>query len=453
MPEIASRQGATREGSGGAATAVLDHQVTSTDERIARAHRATRRDRLAIPALVVATTISNAGNNLTALAVPWFVLVTTGSAARTGIVAAAVVLATGIGGFLGGAVVDRIGFKIASIASDLASGFFVALIPTLYYLDALNFGLLAALAFLASLLDAPGWSARRSMLPELSRRAGTPLERANSVLEIGQAVASFAGPLLAGVLIAALSVASVLYLDTLSFVISAALVAIVIALPRTTHPARAVGGVGQRSIVREATDGLRFMAGRPLLRTMVAVSVIANLIFTPFFGVAVPVYVKRTWDDPRALGLLMAGFGIGALIGIGVYGAIGPRIPRYPVFVVGIIVGAAALWLIPTTSYLAVAVGGAIAMGIGLGPINVISMTVMQEIVPEELLGRVTGSLGAMSNLASPLGLLVAGVAIELFGVRPVMIASAAAFTVLVAATVTMPVFRELERQAAISGD
>ena len=46
-----------------------------------------RRDRLAIPLLVLASGISQTGNALTALVIPWFVYVTTGSAARTGLVA------------------------------------------------------------------------------------------------------------------------------------------------------------------------------------------------------------------------------------------------------------------------------------------------------------------------------------------------------------------------------
>ena len=190
------------------------------------------------------------------------------------------------------------------------------------------------------------------------------------------------------------------------------------------------------------------MIHRPLLRAMVLVGVLANLIFTPFFGVAIPVYVKRTWDDPRALGLLAAGFGIGALVGVVTYGALGPRVPRYPVFVAGIVLGALAVWLIPATTYLPISVLGAVAMGLGLGPINIISMTVIQEIVPEELLGRVMGALGATSNVAAPVGLLIAGIAIEFLGVRPVMFFCAGAFTLLIAAAMTFPVFREVERGA-----
>src|SRR5690349_2578952 len=78
----------------------------------------TRRDRLAIPALVAATAISSIGNNLTSIAIPWFVYITTGSATRTGLVAFAGLLPIAIGGVLGGAIIDRLGFKRSSVISD-----------------------------------------------------------------------------------------------------------------------------------------------------------------------------------------------------------------------------------------------------------------------------------------------------------------------------------------------
>jgi MFS family permease len=61
------------------------------------------------------------GNIITFLAVPWFVLQTTGSAARTGLTGGVVVLGMVLGGFFGGPLVDRIGFRRASIVADLAA--------------------------------------------------------------------------------------------------------------------------------------------------------------------------------------------------------------------------------------------------------------------------------------------------------------------------------------------
>ena len=77
-------------------------------------------------ALLAAQAISYAGNALAALALPWFVLTTTGSAARVGLVAFCALLPQPLAATFGGAFVDRLGHRRASVVADLASGIAVA---------------------------------------------------------------------------------------------------------------------------------------------------------------------------------------------------------------------------------------------------------------------------------------------------------------------------------------
>jgi MFS family permease len=67
--------------------------------------------RIPILAMLGATGLSMTGNVLTFMAVPWFVLQTTGSASKTGLTGGVVVLGMVLGGFFGGPLVDRLGFK------------------------------------------------------------------------------------------------------------------------------------------------------------------------------------------------------------------------------------------------------------------------------------------------------------------------------------------------------
>ena len=71
-------------------------------------------------ALLAANAVSMSGNVAALVAIPWFVLQTTGSPARTGIVAAAGLVPIVLSGFIGGALVDRLGYRKASIVADLA---------------------------------------------------------------------------------------------------------------------------------------------------------------------------------------------------------------------------------------------------------------------------------------------------------------------------------------------
>ncbi|HEY8598560.1 MAG TPA: MFS transporter, partial [Thermomicrobiales bacterium] len=184
--------------------------------------------RLPFYAILGANAISMQGNALAQLALPWFVLATTGSAAKTGITAAFGLLPLILSGFFGGTIVDRLGHKRASVIADLASLVAVALIPLLHGFGLLNFGLLLALVFLGALLDAPGTTARAALVPELIALGQLRPERANTAHEVIESGAQFAGPILAGLLIAALGPATVLWFDAATFLVSALLVALAV---------------------------------------------------------------------------------------------------------------------------------------------------------------------------------------------------------------------------------
>src|SRR5215213_1324814 len=112
--------------------------------------------RTPILALLGANAVSETGNVLAFVAMPWFVLQTTGSAAKTGLTGGAFLLAAVVAGVVGGPVLDRIGFKRASIVADLASAVAVASIPLLFHTIGLAFWELLALVFLGGFLASPG---------------------------------------------------------------------------------------------------------------------------------------------------------------------------------------------------------------------------------------------------------------------------------------------------------
>ena len=199
-----------------------------------------RRQRTPIVAVLSANVISITGSMLTTVAVPWFVLVTTGSAAKTGITAAVSVLPIILAGIFGGTLVNRLGFKRTSILADLSSGAAIALIPLLYHTAGLAFWTLLVLLFAGRLLSSPGRTARQSLMPGLAGLAEMPLERANSVYSAAYSMSSLLGPVLAGVLIAALGASNVLFIDAATFLVSAVLIGAVV--PADREPVRKSDG-------------------------------------------------------------------------------------------------------------------------------------------------------------------------------------------------------------------
>ncbi len=400
-----------------------------------------RRDRLAIPLLVLASGISLTGNALTALVIPWFVYVTTGSAARTGLVAFASLAPVVLAGMAGGLVVDRVGFKRASVVSDVLSGVTVAIIPTLHLAGLLEFWHLLVLVFAGALLDIPGSAARQSMVPGLAARAGSSLETGNAGFQMANAVAMIAGPLAAGLLMSALGATSVLYLDAASFAVSALLIGLFVPWQRSAESPATAESAGQ-GLIREALAGARLIVRDRFLAAVVRISVAGNLLFSALFAVAMPVYAKEIFDDPRVLGLIIAGLGGGSLAGTIAFSVFGQQVSRAKLLLGGIVMMAAGLWVLPWSSTVALSVTGAAAIGLANGPLNATLMVILQERVPESLLGRVYASLMAMVQIASPVGVIIAGVLLDSVAVTLVMAGIAAAFSLVAVSAFLNPEIR-----------
>src|SRR5260221_4016841 len=205
----------------------------SVEQKIAGTTRARR---LPLYALFTANTISFVGDVLMFIAIPWFVLQTTGSVAKTGIAAFFETLPTFISAFLGSALVDRLGYKRMSVVSDTTSCISVALIPLLYHATGLAFWQLLVLVFLAGFFQAPGSTARSSLVPDLAPLARMPLVRANAASDGIRRVSTFIGAPLAGILIAILGTSNLLWLDAISFAISAALIGLAVPRPPAINP-------------------------------------------------------------------------------------------------------------------------------------------------------------------------------------------------------------------------
>jgi MFS family permease len=388
--------------------------------------------------LLTANAISLVGNQLTALAIPWFVLQTTGSAARTGIVTVAAVVPTILAAFFGGALVDRLGFRRTSIIADVASGVTTALIPLLYATIGLAFWQLLVLVFLGALLDAPGGTARSSLIPDLARLAHVPLERVSAASQTIQGFAGLLGPPVAGLLIVVVGTSQVLWLDAASFAISAMMIGLAVpaAVPRPRTGTRYLDDV---------RTGLRFLVRDRLLLAIALTATVTNFVASPLFAVILPVYAETRYGSARDLGLAIAGFGAGSLVSSIVFGIVGSRSSRRALVLGGFAVLGLPMWALVFWPPLPVLIAALVGMGIGGGILNPLVGTVLQERTPEEMRGRVLGTFMALALLAAPVGMLLSGFLIEIVGLRPLLAGMGVLLAALTISLAINPAIRELD--------
>lgn len=403
--------------------------------------------RLPFTAVLAANTISIAGSSLTLIGVPWFVLLTTGSAGRAGIVAFCATLPVIVAALVGGPVIDRIGRRRVSAASDLICGVAVGAIPLLHYAGLLEFWMLCALMAVGGLVHTPGLTARYVLLPHLAEHAGTTVTRAASLYDAVSRGARMIGAALAGVLITVVGAESVLLLDAATFGASALLVTAFLRGVPAAEPQRAAGKVSLAGYRAELAEGWAFLNRTRLLLGITVMVMMTNGLDQGFTSVLLPVHGREALGGAAALGLMVSLFGGFALLGALLYGAWGERFSRRTVFAVAFLVCGAPRYAVAalTDTPLPLAVTMALS-GLGAGMLNPILTTVMLERVPDGLRSRVSGVTTAGCELTMPLGGLAAGLLVDGFGPTRALLAFGSVYLLATLAPLVFPVWREMER-------
>jgi len=378
----------------------------------------------AIPlwALFGASGISLIGNQLTVVVLPWLVLTSLGTTFDAGLVGAGVVLPGVIGAVAGGVITDRLGSRETSVIADLASAVAIGAIPIVAFTIGLSVPLLATLAFAGALLDAPGATARQVLLPDLADRAGMTRERANGLFQSIDNASLLIGPLLAGVAIVALGPVNALWIDAGSFLFAAVLVATLV--PRIR--ARASG-----EEVADVLAGLRALARDRVLRGLTVAAMVANAVGTPAFVVLLPALAIRAGYGAGALGVVLAAFGGGLVVGSLSAARLSARLGRRRLLALAFAGTGVALALVATAPPLPIMVALLLLAGVASGPVNPIAFTVMQERVPAVIRGRVFGAVIGGVLIAAPVGMLGFGALAESNGPEIGLAAGGAAFAAI----------------------
>ena len=395
--------------------------------------------RVPLLSLVAANAISGLGNLVTFVAVPWFVLDTTGSAANAALIGFATRVAVIPASFVGGALADRLGAKRVSVAADFASGATVALVPLLYAAGSLELWHLFVLMFLGAILDYPGATARAALLPELADRGRVRYERANAANDGATYVVEIAGAPFAGLLIALVGAANVLWFDAATFVASAFLIALLVPATRRDVAER-------EPLFSHAVEGFRFIRRDRLISWLLLTSMVSNFVLAPLGVVLIPLYAKQEFDDPARFGLILGVGSAGALLGSLVFGAVGPRLPRRATYL-GVYVATCVVWftlsLVPPFAVVAGAYG---LFAFLAALVNPLLQTLRQERTPPELRGRVFGTVLSVAVVASPVGLLVGGLVAELGGLRAGFLLAFVAYSTITFGAFLNPALREMDQ-------
>jgi predicted MFS family arabinose efflux permease len=301
---------------------------------------------------------------------------------------------------------------------------------TLPWLAALGF--LGACGTVAYSVSAP------ALVPALVESSA--LAAANGRLELARTVAFASGPALAGALVGWTGGAP-------AFGVAAAMSAVaVVLLAGLREPARATAR--RRRVLAEILEGSAFVFGQRLLRPVFVTQFVFNIALFALQAVYVPYAVHHLGASAAAVGLTLATYGVGMVVGALLATRLLRALPFGVVVALGPLAGlAAAIVMVATIWTPSVVLAGASFFLVGVGPIVwvISTATLRQSLTPETLLGRVS-AIYTTAWGARPLGAIIGAVVGGVFGAPTCLVVAALGFLAQAVVIVASPVAR-LTRQ------
>lgn len=383
--------------------------------------------------------VSFLGTQLTVVAVPYQVFLLTGSSLQVGLVSLAQFMPLLVGSLAGGAMADSMDRRrllmvmqvlqaATSVGLALNAGRGEPALWPIYGLTSLSAGF--------SGIDRP---ARSAVIPGVVDRA--KLAAAYALWQILLQVGLVAGPAVAGVLLARFGLATIYWLDAVTFAAALLAVARMAPLP----PAGGGTPAGLSSVV----EGLRFARRRQELVGVFVIDLDAMVFGMPravFPAMATQVY----GGGPAVYGLLSAAPGAGALVAALTTGWVGSIRRQGRAVVVSVAVWGLAVAAFGLVPWLWV---GLVLLGVA-GAADVISAvfrnTILQTTVPDALRGRLSALQIAVVTGGPRLGDAETGAVASLAGARFSVVSGGLACMAGVAMVAwLLPRFRDYETAEA----
>jgi MFS family permease len=256
-------------------------------------------------AIWAAEALSQVGDQLARVALAVLVYDRTESAALAGLTYALTLAPAFLGGVVLSGLADRFPRRAVMVVADLVRAALVALIAV----PGVPFGVLWVLVGLVSFTQAPFKAAQLALLPDVL--PGESFVLGMGVRTITMQTAQMIGFAGGGLVVAALTPATALALDAVTFVASALFVRFGV----TSRPAAARGGGAPApgSFVSSAVAAAGLIWRDRGLRTLVVFTWLAALLIV-YEGLAAP-YTAEIGGGPVAVGIILAADPLGSAVG------------------------------------------------------------------------------------------------------------------------------------------
>lgn len=315
-----------------------------------------------------------------------------------------------------GALADRLDRKQTMLRANIARVVLIVALATAIATDAASIWMLYAVALALGIAEVLFDTSSQTMMPAVVEK--DDLSAANGRLFAVEMVTNqFIGPPIGGLLIAASAAIAVATGAGLY-----ALAAIALALLPGAY--RSVRTGPPTRLRTDISEGVRYLMGHRILRTLGLLLGAQNLLFTAQGALFVLYATSERFGlglSDAEVGLLFAVSAFGGFVGSFAAGPVEKRLGRSTVLSLSLVLGAIVLATPGLTRNVVLVAAASLLTGAGV-MWNVITVSLRQRIIPDHLLGRVNSAYRLLGWGSMPIGAALGGGAAELIGVRPVFV-------------------------------
>ncbi|MEO3814447.1 MFS transporter [Sphaerisporangium sp. B11E5] len=385
----------------------------------------------------LAVTLSLVGDYTFRVAFITYIITVSGSPATLALATTALLVPPLVFYLVGGVTGDRVrSRKHVLVGADLFR--FAALAAmTAAVVTSQSVTVVIALALLIGIGDGFFNPTSFAFLTEIVKK--DKLVQANSANSISRQIGVILGPTLGGFLLGWYGPGTTFAFDALTFLLSAALIAMI-----RHRPAGDGERAARRNVLADATEGLRYVSGLRWLLVVSLTGAVANAVFTGNLDVAVPlILAPEGTGQAQYLGLYYSLQGAGALVGALILTRL--TVTRAgPTMMSMLVLMALALAMVGVIGQSPFAYLMAVAYGLGLHFFNSTYPSLLQQQVPGPLLGRVGSVVFLSFHGLMPLGTLLSGPLAAALGPRGAALWTGAAVAVLALLVMRAPSVRTL---------
>ena len=362
------------------------------------------------------------------ITIPWLILERTDSPTFAGLVAAISALPGILVSPIGGWMVDHIGRRAVSIGADLLSSLSVAAFPIVAATFGLSNPFILLIAVLGATFDPAGYTARKTLLADVAKASDADLDHLNGLHDGIMGVAWILGPAVGAGLIASVGAVNSFWVSASLFIVAALAISF-LRVGDAAKESREVAKTSGEETNSSIRIGVKTLWDDKVLRTLSVALLIIAAVYLPTEAVVLPTYFEDV-DNPRGLGFVISALAAGSTVGSFGYGWISARMKRKTL--IRLILLGSALSIIPMAFLppLSVLMLSGFLLGLSWGPYNPLISSLVQQRVPAHLHGRVFGVQTAVFYAAPPLGMVLAGLSVESYGIKATYIVLAGVLSI-----------------------